>query len=117
MKINVMHIGIRSSHEMDSWIEAQIAGLQPRLQIDKAEIRLVRQHAASPAYQAHIHLATPGPDIMAFSQDHTLRAAVNKVLLEVQDKISSRSMKRLHKRKSNLSAPAGIVRRSRNHSL
>jgi ribosome-associated translation inhibitor RaiA len=106
MKLTVQHHNLRSSDELDSLIENRILALQPRLQIDEANVRLEWCHEESPAFSVHIHLVTPGPDVIAESRDHTIRAAVNKVMAGLEEKIGSRALKRLRRRRSNLQEPA-----------
>jgi hypothetical protein len=90
MKLTLQHIAIRSSYTFDSWIEDHILALQPRLQIDEATVRMVRQRAASPAYRVEVHLVTPGPDVLAEGDDHTLRAAVAKAMRCLGEQIAAR---------------------------
>lgn len=105
MKLTLQHLSIRSTNTLDSWIEKQIFSLQPKLRIDEANVRLVRQTEASPAYRVHVHLVTPGPDVFAEGNDHTLQAAFAKVMAQLHNKITGRTVKRLHRIKSQHSAP------------
>lgn len=116
MKLTLQHLSIRSTDALDTWIEKQIFLLQPTLRIDEANVRLVRQPEASPAYRVHVHLVTPGPDVFAEGNDHTLRAAFAKVMAQLRSKISGRTAKRVNRIKSQLSAPAPKSRDSRNGS-
>ncbi len=99
MKLTLQHLSIRSTSDLNSWIEKQIRSLHPQLRIDGAFIRLVRQREASPPYRVHVHLVTPGPDVVAEDHDHTLRAAFNKVMAQLRAKITNRRAKRLQKSK------------------
>jgi ribosome-associated translation inhibitor RaiA len=112
MKLNLQHINLRSLDTLDSWVEKQIFALGGQRQIDEANVRLTRLTDASPEYQVNVHLVTPGPDVFAEARDHTLRAAFNKALAELREKITSRSTNRLARVKSNLSAPAAKTRGS-----
>jgi ribosome-associated translation inhibitor RaiA len=113
MKLSVQHRDIRSTDPVDTLIEEHILALQPRLQIDEAVVRLEHRAGSSPAFHISVHLVTPGPDVFAESDDHTVRAAVEKVMKQVRDKITDRHAKRARKLKSNLSAPAPGVRGKR----
>ncbi len=113
MKLTLQHLSIRSTDTLDSWIEKQIFSLSPALRIDEANVRLVRQPEASPAYRIHVHLVTPGPDVFAEGNDHTLRAAFAKVMAQLRNKITGRASKRANRIKSQLSAPAAKTRSSR----
>ena len=107
MRLNLQHFNIRSLDTLDSWVEKQIFALGQVRQIDEANVRLVRLHNASPAYQVNVHLVTPGPDVFAESRDHTLRAAFEKVMKQLREQIISRATKRQQRLKSNLSARRG----------
>jgi ribosome-associated translation inhibitor RaiA len=107
MRLKVQHLNLRPLDTLDSWVEKQICALGQRRQIDEANVRLVRLENASPAYQVHIHLVTPGPDVFAESRDHTLRAAIAKVMTQLRHKITTRATKRLQRLKSNLKARRG----------
>ena len=106
MKLTLEHHHLRSTDELDSLIEDQILALQPRLQIDEANVHLECRVQESPAFGVRVHLVTPGPDVVAESRDHTIRAAVNKVMAALEEKIGSRALKRFRRSRNNLQAPA-----------
>lgn len=107
MRLNVQHLNIRPLDMIDAWVEKQLRALGATRQIDEANVRLVRLLDASPAYQVHVHLVTPGPDVFAESRDHTLRAAVAKAMMQLHEQITSRAGKRLQRLKSNVKARRG----------
>lgn len=106
MKLTVQHHHLRSDDELDSLIENRILSLQPRLQIDEANVRLECRFEESPAFSVRVHLVTPGPDVFAERRDHTIRAAIEKVMADVEAKIGSRHDKRRWRVRSNLQEPA-----------
>jgi ribosomal subunit interface protein len=112
MKLTIQHFEVRSTHSLDSEVEERILALQPRLQIDEANVRLEHQRQLSPPYGVHIHLVTPGPDVVAEAHDHTLAAAMDKVILELEDKINRRTT-RHRERLRNQRAAAARGRSSR----
>ena len=85
MKLTVQHHKIRSTDELDSLLEERIFELDPRLQIDEARVRLECRWEKSPAYRVAIHIVTPGPDLEAQGQDHTIRAAIGKAFLDLEN--------------------------------
>lgn len=107
MRMNVQHLNIRSLDTIHGWVEQQLRALGATRQIDEANVRLVRLENASPAFQVHVHLVTPGPDVFAESRDHTLRAAFAKAMTQLREQITSRATKRLQRLKSNLKARRG----------
>lgn len=104
MRMNVQRSNVRPFEILDTWVEKQLLALAGHRQIDEANVRLVRQTDSSPAYQVHMHLVTPGPDIFAESRDHTLRAAFIKAISQAHEQIIRRTGKRIQRIKSNLSA-------------
>lgn len=110
MKLTLQHFAIRSTNALDAWIENQIFSLQPRLQIDEANVRVALRRELSPPYHVHVHLVTPGPDVFAEGNDHTLRAAFEKVMQQLHNKITHRIQKRLQRLKSEVAAPAARSR-------
>lgn len=104
MRLNLQHLNIRSDDALDSWVEKQIFDLSRVRQIDEANVRLARLEDASPAYQVNAHLVTPGPDVYAESRDHTLRAAISKVMAQLREKISDRTAKHLQQMKGKLNS-------------
>ena len=105
MRLTVQHHHLRSTDELDSLIEERIIALQPRLQIEKANVRLERRHEESPPFSVRAHLVTPGPDVVAESCDHTLHAAIGKVMSELESHIGRRALKRVRRLRSNLQEP------------
>jgi ribosomal subunit interface protein len=112
MKLTIQHFEVRSTHALDSQVEERILALQPRLQIDEANVRLERQREASPPFGVRVHLVTPGPDVVAEGHDHTLSAAMDKVMLQLEQKISHRTT-RHRERMRNQQAAAARGRSSR----
>jgi ribosome-associated translation inhibitor RaiA len=106
MKLTVQHHHLRSTDDLDSLIEDRIIALQPRLQIDEANVRLECRFEESPAFVVRVHLVTPGPDVVAERRDHTIRAAVNKVMGALEEQINQRARKRVRRTRSNLQEPA-----------
>ncbi len=110
MKLTLQHFAIRSTNTIDAWIENQIFSLQPRLQIDEANVRVALRRDSSPPYHVRVHLVTPGPDVFAEGNDHTLRAAFARVMRQLQQKTNLSAQKRLRRWKSKATAPAAKSR-------
>jgi ribosome-associated translation inhibitor RaiA len=106
MKLTLQHFDIRSTDALDTLVEERILGLGPRLRIDEANVRLERHRGASPAFRVQVHLVTPGPDVLAEGRDHTIRAALEKVLTELELKINGRALERRRRVRGNCQAPA-----------
>lgn len=97
MKLVLRHFSVRPASAFDAWVGKQILALEPLRAIEEARVRLARRRERSPAYEVHVHLVTPGPDVFAVGRDHTLRAAVAKVLAQLRGKLSARLVRRQRK--------------------
>lgn len=106
MKLNLKHLSIRSTDSLDSLVKDRILALGDARQIDEASIQLVRHAHESPAFEVKIHLVTPGPDIFAEARDHTIRAAFEKAMLQVNKAVANRAAKPAERARTRLSAPA-----------
>ena len=106
MKLTLQHFDIRSTDVLDTLVEERILALQPRLHIDEASVRLERHRGTSPAFRVQVHVVTPGPDVLAEGCDHTIRAAIEKVLTELELKINGRALQRMRRVRGNCQAPA-----------
>lgn len=105
MKVTVQHVFVRSTDAVDSLVEDRILELSRGIEIEEARVRLEHQRESSPAFRARVHLVTPGPDVHAEARDHTLAAAIEKVMAELERRIHGRSARRMRRVKSNLQEP------------
>ena len=80
--------------EMHLLTPSEAQKLWPMMQIDEASVRLVCSHKQSPAYEVHVHLVTPGPDVEAQARDHTFHAAFMNVMRRLRQGIGHRSDRR-----------------------
>lgn len=108
MRLNLQRLNVRPLDLVDAWVEKQIRALAQCRRIDEANVRLVRHTDASPAFQVHVHLVTPGPDVFAETRDHTLRAAFAKAIVQLRQQIAHRAGRRLQRLKNN-----GLLHRGR----
>ena len=106
MKLNLKQVSIRSTNALDSWVEKQIIALGEARQIDEANIELTHRADYSSAYEAQVHLVTPGPDIFAKACDHNIRAAFEKVMAQLHKGIATRAARPSERARTRLSAPA-----------
>jgi len=112
MKLTLKHTNIPSTDKLDSWVEGKVMPLGQERQIDEANIELICHVDGSPAYEAKVHLVTPGPDIFAEARDHTIRAACEKVWTKLRKTIASRTSKPSDRTRVNQS-PAAMMGRGR----
>ena len=87
-------------------MKERLESLREALQIDEARVSIERRLEASPAFLVTARLVTPGPDVCAEAVDHTLRAALGKVLGKLEARIGHRHEKRARRIRSNLQQPA-----------
>jgi ribosome-associated translation inhibitor RaiA len=113
MRLNLQHFSIRPTNALDSWVARQILALGRLRQIDEAHVRLACHREVSPAYHVRVHLVTPGPDVIAESNDHTLKAAVQKVIKQLQSTIAGRVARRLRMGNNRQPGPTAKARVAR----
>lgn len=106
MKILLKHVHHVPSSSLIQLVRAELESMKGLMQIDEARVLLEHRHQASPAFKVAFHLVTPGPDVQAEAEDHTLRAA----LLKAFDHIRNRIVYRQHKRRRAKLEAAGSVR-------
>jgi len=115
MKLFLHHANLRSTDQLDRWIEDGLFALLPFVRIDEAHVRLEYRAEASPAYRASAHLVVPGPDLRVEAVDHTVRTAFGKVLAQLKDRAGERAARRSHHSRSRRHLPtfalAGTARR------
>ncbi len=110
MKLFIKHSAIALGKTVRSQLRDQLGKLEPLRQIDEAHVHLVREHEASPPYQVRVQLVTPGPDVFAQAKDHTLRAALEKVIRQLGQIITTRARKQRARLTKNLRMPARPAR-------
>jgi ribosome-associated translation inhibitor RaiA len=112
MKLRIDHHHHRPSSSFISLVASEIETLRALLQIDEARVTVERRLEASPAFRVAAHLVTPGPDIRAEAIDHTLCAALYKLVGGLSDRIGHRHQKRVRRVRSKLLRPrSGLPRR------
>jgi ribosome-associated translation inhibitor RaiA len=106
MKLILRQINHRPSSAFAALISQHLEQLGRQVEIEEARVVIERREEASPAFCISAYLVTPGPDLFAESCDHTLRAALQKTVEKLEDKICHRAEKRARRVRSNLQQPA-----------
>jgi ribosomal subunit interface protein len=101
MKIQLRYWGLNAKALWESLVEAQLKRIQHLAAIASAKVSLEWQPEAAPAYRVHAHLEVPGPDFHAEARDHTLQAALQKVIKDLERQIRSRTTRHASRRKTN----------------
>jgi ribosome-associated translation inhibitor RaiA len=94
MKLILTHHHHQPSPSFTALIKQRLESLREALQIDEARVLVERRLEASPAFRVTAHLVTPGPDVLADAIDHTLRAALDKMIGQLEARIDHRQQKR-----------------------
>ncbi len=110
MKLVIKHSAIASTKALHPSVRKQILVLEPLRQIDEAIVHLAREREASPPFRVHVQLITPGPDVFAEARDHTLTAALKKVVNQLVQTIKVRADKRRARLKGHIPALARVGR-------
>ena len=83
-------------------VETNLKKLQNLALIATARVTLEWQRGVKPAFRVLTELEVPGPDFHAEASDHTLPAALVKVVKNLQKQIRSRKNRRAEKWKTNV---------------
>ncbi len=94
MKLILNHLHHQPSPSLASLIRQRLESLREALRIDEARVLVENRHDASPPFRISAHLVTPGPDVFAEAVDHTLRAALDKIVAQLEASIDHRKGKR-----------------------
>lgn len=103
MKLTLQHRHDAPTAAFTDLVRTELTAVASGLRIDEAKITVERQREASPPIRISAHLVTPGPDVMAEAQDHTLRAALTKLLRAIRGKIGHRAGRRNRRHRSHIS--------------
>src|SRR6266404_3570247 len=101
MNIILRYRGLKPRVVWQGLVEAQLRKLQDLAAIASARITLEWQHQIKPAFLVLASLEVPGPDFHAEASDHTVQAALLKVVNNLERQIRLRKKRRLDKRKTN----------------
>jgi ribosomal subunit interface protein len=102
MKILLRYCGLNARASWRGLVEAQLKRLEGLAAIASARVTLERQHESRPGFRVLTLLEVPGPDVHAEARDHTLQAALLKVVKELERQIRSRRSRRVDRWKSKL---------------
>lgn len=108
MKIRIQNLNHQPSAALVAHLEEQLLAFVQRRQIDEARVTLEHRLEASPAFYVEVHLVTPGPDFSARAADHTIRAALAKVVAGLHEKMEERGANRRRRLRGNLQEPAAL---------
>ena len=108
MKIHLKHLNHQPSTAFTAHVKTALHAFGEIRQIDEAHVVLEHRTEASPAFRVALHLVTPGPDFTAEAVDHTLRAALEKAVAELHEKIEDRSANRSRRARGNLQESAAL---------
>ena len=102
MKILLKYLGLNPRATWGELVEAQLKKLEGLAAIASAQVTLEWQHESTPPFRVVTWLEIPGPDIHAEAHDHTLQAALLKVVKDLERQIRSRKNRRLERWKRKL---------------
>jgi ribosome-associated translation inhibitor RaiA len=106
MRLTIQHWHVRSTDDLDSRVEERLLALAPRLRIEEAIVAFDYRYEESPAFNVRIHLVTPGPDLRVEAADHTIFAAFDRALTDLNRKLDRRDRNRAGRTRSNQQKPA-----------
>ncbi len=106
MKLTLRHRNHQPSTSFNDLLKRELQQLQEQRRIDEAHILIECRPEQSPAFFISAHLVTPGPDVFAEAVDHTLRAALRKVIDQLMEQIDQRQQKRARRGQNQLKTKA-----------
>jgi ribosomal subunit interface protein len=102
MKILLRYCGLNAHASWRGLVEAQLKKLEKLAAIACAQVTLERRHEDRPGFRVQTLLEVPGPDVHAEARDHTLPAALLKVVKDLERQILGRRNRRADRRKTNV---------------
>ncbi len=102
MNIIVKYCGLTKRTVWEELVETNLKKLQNLAAIATARVTLEWQRGVKPAFRVLTELEVPGPDFHAEASDHTLPAALVKVVRSLEKQIRSRKNRRADKWKTNV---------------
>lgn len=102
MKTTLHYRGLNAEATWQTLVEAQLKPLESLAAIASAQVTLERQREVRPPFRVQALLEVPGPDFHAEAADHTLQAALHKVVENLDHQIRARLARRVERRRSNL---------------
>ncbi len=102
MNITVRYCGISKRVYWQSLVEASMRKLQHLGDIARARVTIESQQEVKRGFRVVTELEVPGPDFHAEAREHTLPAALLKVVKELERQIRSRKNRRANQWKTNL---------------
>ena len=102
MNIIVRYCGLTKRAVWEELVETNLKKLQNLAAIATARVTLEWQRGIKPAFRVLTELEVPGPDFHAEASDHTLPAALVKVVRSLEKQIRSRKNRRADKWKTNV---------------
>ena len=103
-------LSFRGLNPRDVWqrlVESQVQRLQKLAAIASARVTVERHRELQPPFKVKALLEVPGPDYHAEATDHTLPAALHKVISNLERQIQSRKSRLSQRRK--LQSRSGLL--------
>jgi ribosome-associated translation inhibitor RaiA len=104
MKVTIRYRFLNARAIWQSLVERHIKSLEKLATIGAAKVTIERQPDAGPPFRVHALLEVPGPDFHAEANDHTLQAAVLKVVRNLEHQIKIRRARHKDRGKTNRQA-------------
>jgi ribosome-associated translation inhibitor RaiA len=102
MKILLHYRGLNPRPVWQGLVEAQLKPLGKLAAIASARVSLEWQPDVAPAFRVIVWLEVPGPDFHAEASDHTVEAALLKVVQNLERQIRLRKSRRMDNRKTKV---------------
>ena len=107
MKLVLQHRFHEPSASFTALVQRSLEAIGKMRRIDEARILVERRPESSPAFRVKAHLVTPGPDLIAESSEHTLRAALQRTIERIEEQLAQRARKQIRQLRNNRLRIAG----------
>jgi len=104
MKFTIRYRFLNARAIWQSLIERHFKDLEKLTAIGTVEVTIERRLDAGPPFRVQALLEVPGPDFHAEASDHTLQAAVLKVVRNLEHQIKTRRARHKDRGKTNRQA-------------
>ena len=102
MNITIRYCGITKRAYWQSLIETSLRKLQHLATIAKARVTIESRPQVKSGFRVVTELEVPGPDFHAEAREHTLPAALLKVVKDLERQMRSRKSRRANQWKTNV---------------
>ncbi|MCC6881697.1 MAG: hypothetical protein IT576_06070 [Verrucomicrobiales bacterium] len=112
MIIKLAYAGCEPRKSFEPVLLRTLEGFKDSLPAEEVRVRVAATEGQSPPYGLRAQFVTPGPDYVAEGRDHTLPAALRKLVLDLLRVIRQRTDKQVRRKDKRKTGAARGVKSS-----